>query len=105
MRQIQNKDVDLIHINSNVFTEIVKRVIVENKTLFFDKNYLRVKSNRNIDVVIADKTCIVNLNLNIQFGDNINQTVSILQKEIKTMIEHITDYEVKAVNIKLIDIA
>lgn len=105
MRKIQNKDVDLIHIDNNVFIGIVKRIIVENKTLFFDKNYLRVKSDRNINVIVKDHTCEVNLNLNIHFGDNINQTVAILQKEIKTMIEHITDYEVKAININLIDVA
>lgn len=95
---------DIVRLSDNVIVKIVQEVIQENKDLFKDKTYLNLKNDKSIYTSIVANEVFVSLDININYSDNINQLVDVLQKDIKLMIEHITEYSVEDVSIKVVGV-
>lgn len=95
---------DIIKVADNVINKIVQEVIQENKNLFVDKTYLNLKNDKSIKVTVEQQTVTISLDVNVNYGRNINTLITELQKEIKTMVEHITEYQVSQVNMNIVGI-
>ncbi|MDR1782458.1 MAG: hypothetical protein LBR40_05645 [Bacilli bacterium] len=93
---------DNLFISNNVINTIVNEVISENKNLFLNKNYLKFKNYGIKNIEVTNNNVIVNLELDSSYANDILKVVATLQKDIKQMIEHITNYKVKDINIELI---
>ncbi|WP_423364681.1 Asp23/Gls24 family envelope stress response protein [Mycoplasma sp. P36-A1] len=96
-----------ITISDTVFSKMIGQIIIDNKMLFIDKNYLKQKQDKKalkIDVDNNEKAIKVTLDLNANYSNNISNTAAKLQTEIKTVIENMTGYAVKEININIVKV-
>ncbi|MGL4382173.1 MAG: Asp23/Gls24 family envelope stress response protein [Bacilli bacterium] len=103
--QLPNIQANNIYLNKNLIKTIIKEVIKENKKLFISKNYLNIRNDRNIKLVINTQNEVyITLDVNAQYCLNLLEVSQILQAELKMMIEHMTSLIVSQVNINLVNI-
>lgn len=95
---------DLLTISKTVLYKIVQEVIMENKQLFIDKSYLKLKNDKTIDIDIKEEGVDVSIDVNVKYGKNVKELAERLQAEIKLMLEHLTEYKVDKVNIRIVGI-
>ncbi|MDR3215300.1 MAG: hypothetical protein LBT75_03360 [Bacilli bacterium] len=95
---------DELFISTNVIHSIINEVINENKNLFLNKTHLNFKNKGISNIEIINEEVLINLVLNTNYAIDILKLVSTLQNDIKQMIEHITIYKIKDINIELMEI-
>lgn len=95
---------DMIYISRNAIKKIVSYVIFDNKDLFVQKTYLKVKHEKNIRVKFNDDNSVsIDLKVDLIYLRNIKEDCSKIQEDIIFMVELSTGLKVKEVNIKIED--
>jgi uncharacterized alkaline shock family protein YloU len=102
--EVEKRGNDHSCISADVIVDIIKAVIMENKHLFIDRSYLKLKNNKNIKVTNKNNKAIINLDLNYNFGIKINEVSKTLQTEITKMVSHLTGIEIEEININIIGV-
>lgn len=102
--EVKQEGTDHSCISKDVIVDIIKAVIMENKHLFIGKNYLKLKNNKNIHVANNKNRAIINVDVNYNFGININEVSQKLQSEISKMVEHLTSIEIEEININIVGV-
>lgn len=95
---------DMVHISRNAIKKIISIVITDNKDLFMQKTYLKVRNTKNIKVHFNDDNSIsIDLKMDLVSLKNIKEDSNKLQEDIIFMVEYSTGLKVKEVNIKVED--
>lgn len=102
--EVQKNGNDYACVSKDVVVDIIKAVIMENKDLFIDKNYLKLKNSKFIQVINNKNRAVISLDLNYNFGENINEVSKKLQSEIIKMVEHLTNIEIEELNIHIVGV-
>lgn len=95
---------DTVYISRNAIKKIISIVITDNKDLFIQKTYLKVRNTKNIRVHFNDdKSVSIDLKMDLINLKNINEAINKLQENIVFMVEYSTGLKVKDINIKVED--
>lgn len=68
------------------------------------KNIVNVGHNRYIEVELGETECVIDLGLNVYYGENIVETVREFQELVKENVEKLTGIKVKEINVKVSNI-
>lgn len=68
------------------------------------KNIVNVGHNRYIEVELGETECVIDLGLNVYYGENIVETVREFQEVVKENVEKLTGVKVKEINVKVSNI-
>ncbi|CAM3381421.1 Asp23/Gls24 family envelope stress response protein [Pseudostreptobacillus hongkongensis] len=68
------------------------------------KNIVNVGHNRYIEVELGETECVIDLGLNVYYGENIVETVREFQELVKENVEKLTGVKVKEINVKVSNI-
>lgn len=68
------------------------------------KNIVNVGHNRYIEVELGETECVIDLGLNVYYGENIVETVREFQELVKENVEKLTEVKVKEINVKVSNI-
>ena len=68
------------------------------------KNIVNVGHNRYIEVELGETECVIDLGLNVYYGENIVETVREFQELVKENVEKLTGMKVKEINVKVSNI-
>ena len=68
------------------------------------KNIVNVGHNRYIEVELGKTECVIDLGLNVYYGENIVETVREFQELVKENVEKLTGIKVKEINVKVSNI-
>ena len=94
---------DRVILAKRVFYNIVDEVIVENRNMFNDKSYLKLRNNKAINIDFsADNQVSLSMDIEKKYAKNADVFATKLQDEIKLMIEHITGFKINEININMV---
>lgn len=89
-----------VNISEQVFRQVTRIVIEENKSVKLDQGFNIFKNSKGINVSFSEnETCIIDVALHIIYGKNVDDIVKELQVAISEQIVLITGFEVEKVNI------
>lgn len=79
---------------------LVRTGVAEGISSIFSRN----SYSKGIKVEVTENTVVLDINISVEYGNNINAIAREVQAAVKKEIENMTDMDVAAVNINIINI-